>query len=85
MILTICSATRVIIGTTTELPACIYFALSAILKGKSYCSGNPIKFKHSLGVNFLIPSLTKIRGTLWPPPPMFAVNVGHKLLLFPLQ
>ena len=52
--------------------------------GKEYPSptGNPCNLNVSVGVNFLIPSLTLIRGTLCPPVPILAVRVGQTPLLF---
>ena len=38
-----------------------------------YSGGNPCKLKHSLGVSFLIPCASFIKGTLCPPKPIFAV------------
>ena len=68
-------------GKDTAFPASLYKLVSEI-SGKVYDDGKPWKLKHSRGVNFLMPLSSRINGTLCPPPPMFAVNVGHSLLLF---
>src|SRR5210317_1152258 len=77
------SANCVTTGTETAFPASLYRALSD-MGGSLKSRGNPWRLKHSLGVSFRTPSPVRIRGTLCPPPPMLAVNVGHRLLLFSL-
>lgn len=71
-----------ITGTTTLFPAHLYNLPSDMSLGSINVSGNPCRLKVSHGVNFLIPNSVFISGTLWPPVPIFAVKVGHTLLLF---
>ena len=77
------SAMRLMTGTDTELPACLYLWLFAIF-GNENLSGNPWNLRHSSGVSLRMPKSSRIIGTLCPPVPMFAVSVGQTLLLFSL-
>jgi len=52
--------------------------------GNEKLSSKPWNLKHSRSVNLRIPKSSRISGTLCPPVPILAVNVGHTLFLFSL-
>ena len=68
-------------GTEIELPTCLNFWLSG-KSGNWNDSSKPWKDRHSFGVNFRMPKLSLMRGTLCPPVPILAVSVGQSLFLF---